>query len=658
MRTHPTPRNANARPPAEAERAVQVEPARERSADEEDAWYEARRRAISVAVSTSIDALGEGNLVAAAAPLVSYLETHGGVEDEPPSRITALLEHVRWLEALPRTIEVSGARWLDVPQRRYVVLGAVVLAEPEGEARGPFGSLDLDAVDVWAEVPDGPVLIARPNEAPSFEVRSHLLAVAGWVSRDQLSEQPPREQTLDTGRPLAIRRAPRIVSASANVGGQYCQSAGGTRGLGFVLNAGTEHHCEPLLPLCGGGGLIEASFEFDDDMVCADCISNFRSFIREGDFCRSEVPGSTWRCAPGGEHLVCTAPGAPPDSVEPEPPLPPLAPAESGEAEVDALVARLRREPSHFTNRMLQFHARAHRDALLELLCAADEPPSRRALVIALRETDAFAAVEDRYVPCLRRLSGTELQPTLAELPDPRLRGILETIVAQPLDPRDGELARATLEVIDAAARGAWPALLGRHMSNNRRFFDVQRVAAEGLADPRPIVPTLIAALTHPDASDYVRRTARRRLRLMGVPHADAEEARAFYAAHRDEPLDAWMAAAVAREDDVGRWSLYRVWWERQPGPAGIAALVAGLEDANTQNRDDAAVALARWGDRRAIPVLAAHLPSHAAFLALGWLHDSSMGFGNRDLDADARRLVQLVQRWRAWAEHEAQSSN
>lgn len=299
---------------------------------------------------------------------------------------------------------------------------------------------------------------------------------------------------------------------------------------------------------------------------------------------------------------------------------------------------------------MLQFHARAHRDELLELLCSPDALPGRDALIAELVSADAFADVEDGQVPCLRRLADTRLRHTLAELPDPRLRTLLETIAVQPANGRDAELARATLGVIDAAERGTLAERITRHVGDDTRFFNTQRVAAERLRDPRPIVPGLIVALTHPSASDYVRNTARNRLRLMGVPTESAEEARAFYAAHRHEPLDAWMAAALANADDGGRWAIYRVWMEREPGPAGVAALLRGLEDPTRNNRDEAAVALARWGDRRAIPVLAAHLPSRAAFLGLSWLHDSSMGYGGLGPETEVDEVAEVVRRWRAWA--------
>ncbi|HJL18823.1 MAG TPA: HEAT repeat domain-containing protein [Sandaracinaceae bacterium LLY-WYZ-13_1] len=594
----------------------------------------------------------EGALVLLDAYLASEVDPAWGHDADAPR----LAAHVRWLAGIDAQLEALGGRWLQRPRRVYLRPGAHARDAPDGAHRGAYGALEDAAVDVWAEVPGGPLLLARPEDAPGFAVETDRYALAGWVARDEVAPEPPEGRPVDVGRPLPIWRGPPIETLDRHTDGAPCTVCG-EDGLGFDLY-GDAIHCARLSEMCGAPGLTPPSYDEGEPMVngCADCPDHFRSFRAVGDYCRSDEPGSTWRCAPRGRHLVCTAPDARPAAVAPEP-----EPAEGSlEAwrrahplaeDLATLDASLRQGPGGARHGWLHFQARAHPERLLRAACDPDNRTPDLAFGL-LRGAGFFERpLPAEHLPCLRRraFGSAQLQLALAGVPDPRLREVLEAIVDRPFQANFADSARGALAILEAGeAIGAPLRRFARDEDGENVVNGLLRSYVRHVEDPRPIVPALADLLDAGGVVGHNRGRASWALRrLTGRAFRDADAARAFWASHRDRTVDAWLAEAASDDDPEVRRNAYGALRLRAPTEVGRAALLAGLEDPEVSLRLDAAITLARWGDRRAAPWLVRFLPDHEAFLALGWLASSDLGFADAEGVAERRAAVA---RWREWA--------
>jgi hypothetical protein len=164
--------------------------------------------------------------------------------------------------------------------------------------------------------------------------------------------------------------------------------------------------------------------------------------------------------------------------------------------------------------------------------------------------------------------------------------------------------------------------------------------------DPMPMLLTTIQQLE--GAAPPMRRQLTHLLtRATARTFSDPGAAGRYVWAHRAQTMDQWLADAARDADPGVRLSACAALRPRKPSMEGRAALYAALESRDGELRLTAAKSLARWGDRRAAPVLAAFLPREDAFLALGWLAPSTLGFDPDTSMADRRAAVA---RWRAWA--------
>ena len=128
----------------------------------------------------------------------------------------------------------------------------------------------------------------------------------------------------------------------------------------------------------------------------------------------------------------------------------------------------------------------------------------------------------------------------------------------------------------------------------------------------------------------------------------------AYWESHRDRTVDEWLAEATADGDARVRRSACESLGARKPTDAGGSALVAALADAEVEVRLSAALALARWEDPQAIPVLVERLERSAALAALGVFHDTTFGWDPR---AGAVERAAARARWEEWARRRQASS-
>jgi HEAT repeat protein len=128
----------------------------------------------------------------------------------------------------------------------------------------------------------------------------------------------------------------------------------------------------------------------------------------------------------------------------------------------------------------------------------------------------------------------------------------------------------------------------------------------------------------------------------------------AYWESHRERPVEEWLAEAAADRDPQVRRRACVSLGARQPDDVGRTALVVALGDADAEVRLAAALALAAWGDARAVPVLLEQLERSAAFAALGAFHDTTFGWDPR---AEAVERAAARVRWAEWAKRSAFAS-
>jgi len=308
---------------------------------------------------------------------------------------------------------------------------------------------------------------------------------------------------------------------------------------------------------------------------------------------------------------------------------------------------------------MLGFHAAASPGAIFRIACDASDQAALGALFGAVRGSGFLDRFPDAsLLPCIVRevTDSDQLQIEIAEMPDPRLRITLEAIAASPRGPHFGTSARAALAILDAEGPSGIAATARRLATEDDLFFHFLRSYVRYTPDPRPVVPALLDVLERGDVSGYVQGSARQALfEMTGQRFRGAAEARRFWVANRNRTVDEWLVAATGDVSAEVRRDAYEALGGRPPSATGRQRLLLGLEEEDVELRYIAAVSLARWGDRRAAPVLVAFLPRWGAFVSLGRLHGRTLGF-DWHASIPARRAA--IARWREWAQRlEASSS-
>jgi hypothetical protein len=540
-------------------------------------------------------------------------------------------------------------------------------------------------LDVWAELPDGWVLAAWPQQSPDGVVRGDLRALAGWLGPDHVMEQAFGARTLDVGSPIRIVRGPAFDSDALGVDGQPCETHG-EAGLSYVF-VDFESECVPYREFCGAPGLVPIDFTVFDPSLsggCFDCGDAVRSSAEVGGYCRAPTPGWTWQCSPDRRLLVCTPP--PGDAAAaalavPPPTIPtPQEAAQQAVAEYDAylashtpetelaeLRARLADPARASGDPLLLFLERARPAELFTLVCDGTATDHGAESILGELAGSGFfeQPLDAGQLECVERLARTsmQLQAQLTRAPVEQLRPVLRRLAEQPLLPQFQPFGRAALVVLDLAAGGPLDRTvrdLAARASATPVFASDGSVAlhnelssvlsgyAKRTADPRPLVPVLIEVLRAADTSEEVANTVQNTLSgLAGRRLEGADAWQQSWDANSGRTVDEWFAEGLAAADDDQQWSLIREVADRPPSDAVREALAAALSSPKANVRLAAAEVLARWHDRRAIPVLVRFLPDLSAFRALGWFHDRSFGF---DWSAPVEEQAAAIARWREWA--------
>lgn len=306
----------------------------------------------------------------------------------------------------------------------------------------------------------------------------------------------------------------------------------------------------------------------------------------------------------------------------------------------------------------LSFHLQAHpRRTWLEGLANHRNAKERQAFVHGMTLLyGGGKRLPDAVVLLLRGRMGQEpaTQAFIAQRDDPRLAE-LHRILSRSKDEALAKRARRTLGELEQRARHASPQALLALAKDPRAFVKVGHHLLSSTSDPKALFEVLIRVLKRKDTATFNRQLCVQWLegiarRALG---SDAAAWEAFWQKNKARPFSAWLVDAARQKTPLLRLNAFMGLATQLPFRAGLRVLIEGSRASEDRVRLQAAVALARWHDGRAVPVLLPFLehgqPAYrqTALIALGAFHDTTLGYDPQGKEAE-RTLA--VRRWKGWA--------
>lgn len=306
----------------------------------------------------------------------------------------------------------------------------------------------------------------------------------------------------------------------------------------------------------------------------------------------------------------------------------------------------------------LYFHLQAHpRRTWLEGLASHRSAKDRQAFAQGMTLVYASGKkLPDSVVLLLRGRMAQEpaMQAFVAQRADPRLAE-LHRILSRSKDEALAKRARRALGKLEQRARQASPQALLALAKDPRAFVKAGHHLLFSSADPKALVEVLIRILKRKDTATFNRQLCVQWLegiarRALG---SDVAAWEAFWQQNKARPFSAWLVDAARQKTPLLRLNALMGLATQLPFRAGLKELLSGLKASEDRVRLQAAVALARWRDGRAVAVLLAFLEHsqaayrQTAFIALAAFHDTTLGYDPQGKEAE-RTLA--LRRWKAWA--------
>jgi hypothetical protein len=599
---------------------------------------------------------------------------------EVPRTLDGLAVAIELAAATDEALGGATAVRLEKPVRLFVREWARPQLRPADDAppTARYGLDQDEPVDAWGYLPTGWVLLADPRLAGAFEVGNPPDAALGWVHAGALAEMPLAPPVMDVGYPLRIVRPWDPAPLGMADDGAACRSDE-TPGRWYGIWPDERGECVPFELLCGAVGLVPPSWDLPNSGAldgCADCAVEERSEVSVGDYCRSLEPGWTWQCSDDGTQLLCLPPGSSADTTVAAPEeidqaVLSQAAAQAGEeydawvgehtAETELAALRALLSTPEFLQRpehpLLAFHVRAHPAEVWDLAWASGSPLVRAVVLGAVARSGWLPQLDGPRLAQLQKYLGQDpsFMTHLLRRPHPQFRQNYRTAAAQIEGWGFMGPAKVALACLDAEGADGLAAAAVQTIRSDPWNVDVLLDGCAAITrDPRPVLGALLEWIAQTKPDTWVLANVRPLFVALTGRDLPPDEWPAFWESHRERTVDEWLAEAAAAPDPWTRRSAWASLAARQPSDAGRTALVAALADADPDVRLAAALALAAWGDTRAVAVLLEQLERSAAFTALGAFHDTTFGW---DPQESAVERAAARARWAEWAKRSAFAS-